>query len=62
MEGEHRKAAWKVMLDHVPALERPRVVQAMGDAVQAWQRYRDAVAAACGVTESMLAGATKASA
>jgi hypothetical protein len=50
VEGEHRKAAWRVMLDQVPAAERERVVIAMGQAVDAWRAYRDDVAEACGVT------------
>ncbi len=60
VEGEHRKAAWKVMLDHVPNDARPAVVEAMNQAVEAWRRYRDGVAAACGVSEAMLAAQTQA--
>lgn len=55
VEGEHRKAAWTVMLDHVGNEDRHAVVQAMAQAVDAWQTYRDAVAEACGVTRDMLA-------
>lgn len=55
VEGEHRKAAWKVMLGHVPADERTKVVHAMAQAVEAWTAYRDAVASACGVTHETLA-------
>jgi pyrroloquinoline-quinone synthase len=54
VEGEHRKAAWRVMLDHVPTEERQRVVEAMGEAVDAWRSYRDDVAEACGVTRDTL--------
>jgi hypothetical protein len=39
-----------MMLDYVPAVERERVVIAMGQAVDAWRAYRDDVAEACGVT------------
>lgn len=53
VEGEHRKAAWRVMLDHVPAGDRERVVSAMHEAVEAWRAYRDDVAEACGVTREM---------
>jgi pyrroloquinoline-quinone synthase len=54
VEGEHRKAAWRVMLDHVPAGDRGAVMQAMKQAVDAWQAYRDGVAEACGVTRDTL--------
>ncbi len=49
VEGDHRAAAWRVMLDFVPAPARPRVVAAMEDTLGAWQRYRDEVAEACGI-------------
>ena len=49
VEGEHRLAAWRVMLDHVPAADRESVVGSMRELAAAWQRYRDDVAAACGV-------------
>ena len=55
VEGDHRKAAWRVMLDHVPESEREPVVQAMGEAVDAWRAYRDAIAEACGITRDTLA-------
>lgn len=55
VEGEHRKAAWRVMLNHVPSRERAAVVDAMREAVEAWQSYRDDVAAACGITREALA-------
>ncbi len=54
VEGEHRQAAWRVMLDHLPAEDRPAVVEAMEHAVEAWRAYRDDVAEACGVTREML--------
>ncbi len=50
VEGDHRKAAWRVMLDHVPADERGKVVVAMEQALQAWLVYRDDVARACGLS------------
>lgn len=49
VERLHRAAAWRVMLDHVEASERPRVVAALSTAVERWLAYRDDVAAACGV-------------
>jgi pyrroloquinoline quinone (PQQ) biosynthesis protein C len=54
VEGEHRKAAWRVMLDHVPSNDHERVIAAMTEAVDAWRAYRDDVAAACGVTRDSL--------
>lgn len=50
IEGEHRGAAWRVMLDHIPEEARPRVISAMDETIHAWSEYRDDVAAACGVT------------
>ena len=49
IEGEHRKSAWSNVLGHTAEAARPRVVQAMEEALSAWQVYRDDVAAACGV-------------
>lgn len=50
VEGDHRQAAWNVMLEHVPAAEYQRVVTAMQETLAAWLSYRDAVAAAVGLT------------
>ena len=50
VEGEHRASAWRVVLDHTPAAQYQAVVDGMDGALTAWQRYRDGVAAACGVT------------
>jgi hypothetical protein len=44
-----------MMLNHVPAGERSAVVRAMSEAVDAWRRYRDDVAEACGVTRKGIA-------
>ena len=49
VEGEHRGAAWRIILDHVPAEARAPVIDAMERALAAWQAYRDGVAAACGL-------------
>jgi pyrroloquinoline-quinone synthase len=49
VEGSHRKAAWDVLLDHVPSTERPAVLEAMKECLTHWLRYRDDVAAACGI-------------
>lgn len=49
VEGEHRQAAWRIVLDFVGEGARPSVVEAMGRTLAAWLDYRDEVAAACGV-------------
>lgn len=49
IEGEHRAAAWRVVLDHVPAVARERVVATLEQALEHWLAYRDGVARACGV-------------
>lgn len=49
VEGEHRAAAWRVMLDHVPADDRAPVLESMRQALELWQIYRDDVAEACGL-------------
>ncbi len=49
VEGDHRLAAWKVMLDHVDPSARGHVVDAMEEMLRAWLSYRDDVAHACGV-------------
>jgi pyrroloquinoline quinone (PQQ) biosynthesis protein C len=49
VEGDHRKAAWDSILNHVPAHKRELVVATMEDAVEHWLRYRDGVAAAVGL-------------
>ncbi|UJR84696.1 iron-containing redox enzyme family protein [Sandaracinus amylolyticus] len=49
VEGDHRLAAWRMMLDHVAESDRPRVVSAMDEAVERWLAYRDDVAQAVGL-------------
>lgn len=49
VEGSHRAAAWRIMLDHLPAADHAGVVEAMEATLTAWLAYRDAVAAACGL-------------
>jgi pyrroloquinoline-quinone synthase len=48
VEGGHRAAAW-AMLDHVAPKKRRVVVAHMERALALWLRYRDEVAAACGI-------------
>ncbi len=50
VEGSHRAAAWRVIMNHIEEPARRGVVAAMHDALEAWQAYRDDVAHACGVT------------
>lgn len=52
VEGEHRKSAWDVLLNHVPAAARATVVDEMTASLEAWLAYRDDVAAACGLVRS----------
>jgi pyrroloquinoline-quinone synthase len=53
VEGQHRLAAWQMILDHVAAEQRGAVVEAMQQALTAWLSYRDGVAEACGVDRSL---------
>ena len=49
VEGDHRQAAWRVVLDHTPPGDRSVVVAAMQEVLAGWLAFRDDVAAACGV-------------
>jgi pyrroloquinoline-quinone synthase len=49
VEGEHRAAAWRILLDHIAADERAKVVSAMEHTLRTWLDYRDAIAEACGL-------------
>ncbi|HZO14311.1 MAG TPA: iron-containing redox enzyme family protein [Polyangiaceae bacterium] len=49
VEGHHRAAAWRTVLDHVAVRQRAIVIMAMEEALERWLEYRDDVAAACGV-------------
>nr|HEX4315147.1 iron-containing redox enzyme family protein [Kofleriaceae bacterium] len=52
VEGSHRAAAWRIILDHVPASDREAVVAAVARMRDAWAAYRDGVAEACGVARA----------
>ncbi len=52
VEGSHRAAAWKAILDHVAPMRRGTVVRAVRDALEFWLDYRDAVAQLCGLVKS----------
>lgn len=49
VEGEHRRAAWDIVLDETDPPAREAVARAMREALTAWRAYRDEVAEACGV-------------
>ena len=50
VEGEHRRSAWSVVLEHVSPDARPSVVEAMQRVLAGWEAYRDDVASACALT------------
>ncbi len=50
VEGSHRAAAWRMILDHVPGSEHAGVLAAMETTLAAWLAYRDEVAAGCGLS------------
>lgn len=50
VEGDHRAAAWRMVLDHVPDGDRRDVVEAVAQTCDRWLDYRDDVAVACGLT------------
>jgi pyrroloquinoline-quinone synthase len=47
VEGGHRQAAWRMILDHIAAPARPRVVAAMQRCLEGWRWYKEDVATAC---------------
>jgi pyrroloquinoline-quinone synthase len=49
VEGDHRRSAWRVVLDFVGEAARPVVVEAMQQTLAAWLGYRDQVAEGCGL-------------
>jgi pyrroloquinoline quinone (PQQ) biosynthesis protein C len=49
VEGDHRKAAWHVLLSHVPREDYTTVISAMEECLTGWLSYRDDVAHACGL-------------
>jgi hypothetical protein len=50
VEGAHRAAAWRAVLDHVAVARQPAVIAAMETALELWLGYRDGVAEACGLS------------
>ena len=51
VEGNHRQAAWSVVLDHVGPDARDAVVAAMREMLAGWLGFRDEVARACGLAQ-----------
>jgi pyrroloquinoline-quinone synthase len=49
VEGDHRRSAWRVVLDFVGEAARPVVVEAMQQTLVAWLGYRDEIAHECGL-------------
>jgi pyrroloquinoline-quinone synthase len=56
VEGDHRQAAWRVVLDHTPPEERRAVVDTLTWVRDLWLGYRDDVAAACGLDRGDVSG------
>jgi len=49
VEGDHRKAAWHVLLSRVEREDYARVISAMEECLAGWLAFRDDVAHACGL-------------
>ena len=49
VEASHRAAAWRIVLDHVPAEDHAGVLLAMEATLAGWLAYRDEVATICGL-------------
>ena len=43
VEGSHRAAAWRILLDHVPTTDRAGCVAALERCLTAWLAYRDSI-------------------
>jgi pyrroloquinoline-quinone synthase len=54
VEGGHRRDAWRMVLDHTPAMLEDAVVAAAEEALKAWHLYRDGVARAMGLERSQV--------
>ena len=49
VEGEHRQAAWRILLSHIAPEKEAAVLAAMDEALRLWKAYRDDVAQAVGL-------------
>ncbi|HET6583237.1 MAG TPA: iron-containing redox enzyme family protein [Nannocystaceae bacterium] len=54
VEGDHRRSAWRIVLDHVTADRRMPVIETMQRVLVRWHGYRDAVAQECGISRAAL--------
>ncbi|MCW5808632.1 MAG: iron-containing redox enzyme family protein [Deltaproteobacteria bacterium] len=52
VEGSHREAAWRIVLDYIAERDRDGVVAAMQQTLEVWRAYRDEVASVCGLVRS----------
>ncbi len=50
VEGGHRRDAWEMVLENAADGGERQVVDALNTALELWLRYRDEVAAACGIS------------
>lgn len=50
VEGDHRAAAWRCLLDHAPVDQYAGAVAALERTLASWLAYRDQIAAACGLS------------
>lgn len=48
-DGDHRIAAWNMLLKHISPKKRSKVLRAMQETLQMWQDWRDEVAFECGL-------------
>jgi pyrroloquinoline-quinone synthase len=60
VEGDHRAAAWRSVLDHVDEGRHQVVVDAMARTLDLWLAYRDAVAELCGLVRDGQGGVRRA--
>ena len=49
VEGEHRQAAWRILLDHMASERYGEVLQGMEDILAKWLDYRQGGAMVCGL-------------
>lgn len=51
VEGDHRAAAWRMMIQYAPEQEHSKIIESMQEALSRWLSYRDEVAKECGLTK-----------
>ncbi|MEE2959487.1 MAG: iron-containing redox enzyme family protein [Myxococcota bacterium] len=52
VEGEHRAAAWRILLNHISPEKYDKVIQAMNKTCVLWKTYRDEIASYCGLEKA----------